>query len=432
MSFRNISLIFITLLLTSVLLLQWWSITSFSQAVSKQVGESAFQVSRATAEKLIFEQPKIEMRSFAFSTRVRSLNDETLSRLLTQVRQDVTIELVDEQKDDYLMLNADGSEFQIPIPRTGIDESLEKFSKNVLYSTIALLVFGVLMAMFFTAKLAAPLRRLQQASAQIGDGKFGVQINDDKKWHSQEIDTTLESFNHMSNRIVELQKQNESLQNKAHLVELAEIAKGLAHTIRNPLNTLNLAVDEINSETDKDKKTELAKLAKHQIRRIDKWVKSLMDVMSSDESLITEVDLEKVIDSVVDDFQLTNQQQQKINLCTRSNIGLIRGVESELKGLLQSLIGNALEASPPASQVNIKYRAVDAGIEIQIKDQGKGFSQRILDNLFSPHNTDKTYGAGMGLYLAHRIIQYKYHGTLSVKNNKDVGSCITLVINDRG
>jgi len=55
-----------------------------------------------------------------------------------------------------------------------------------------------------------------------------------------------------------------------------------------------------------------------------------------------------------------------------------------------------------------------------------------LEKLFTPHNTDKTYGAGMGLYLAERVIKHKYNGNISIKNNATKGSCVIVTVNDRG
>ncbi|WP_444998360.1 HAMP domain-containing sensor histidine kinase [Aliikangiella sp. IMCC44359] len=431
MSFRKLSLIFITSLLSVVLLLQWWSITSFTKNVAKQVGESAFEVSRSTAETLIFDQPRIEFHSIVVSSTSSSF-PVSLNNNHPRIRQDVVIELNNEQEDDFILLNASGSDYQIPIPRTGIHMALENFSNQVLYSTILLLFIGVSLAVYFTSKIASPLKKLQSASISLGEGKLGVQIKKDNQWHSNEIDSTIDSFNLMSQKIKQLQKQNEVLQNKAHLAELAEIARGLAHTIRNPLNTLNLALDQIESSQHTYERSKLNKLAKQQVNRIDKWIRSLIEVMNNDTDLIKPANIRLLLISVIDDLKLSSNQG--INIVfnhNESNIEIL-AIKSELKSILQSIIGNALEASPAEGCIQVFLSQEQQGVEVKIIDQGPGFSDNILEHLFSPHNTDKTYGAGMGLYLAHRIISHKYHGSISVKNNSNRGSSVTLIINHRG
>ncbi|MCW8879909.1 MAG: HAMP domain-containing histidine kinase [Kangiellaceae bacterium] len=430
MSFRKLSLIFITFLLSCVLLLQWWSITRFTENVAKQIGESAFEVSRNTAETLIFDQPKLEFRTLAFQVTGQTTN-HPFEQILSNVKQDVTIELVNEQIDDFIMLNADGSEYQIPIPRTGIHHALESFSNNVLYSTIVLLLFGVILAFIFTHKMAQPLKRLKQASKQVGEGKLGVQIENDRQWHSQEIESTLDSFNQMSKKLADLSAQNQKLQNKAHLAELAEIAKGLAHTIRNPLNTLNLAIDQYQSCDSTEDKQNLSRIAKQQVARIDKWIRSLMDVMTDDVNLIRSHNINDIVKAAVDDSQLSNDRGIEILFTPLENAASLKAVEPELKGVLQSIISNAVEASDDDAQVIVAIKTNQNTIDVSVEDSGKGFSGAILNNMFTPHNTDKTYGAGMGLYLAHRIIKNKYNGNLNVSNNSDKGSTVILSLNDR-
>lgn len=442
MSFKNLSLIFITLLLSSVLLIQWWLFSSFTNDVSRQIGTSAFEVSRATAETLILDQPKVEFHSIKYATSQQNLTQKTSERVISYVRQDVTIELFDEQTDNIIQLNADGENYEIPIPRTGIDEVLESFSKKALYSTITLLLVGITLAIYFTNKIASPLKKLQIASTQLGEGNLGTQISKGRQWHSREINTTINSFNQMSIRIKKLQQQNEKLQNNAHLAELAEVARALAHTIRNPLNTLNLAIDQIEACDDTKQQKKLSTLAKNQVLRIDQWVNSLMNVISSDTTLAKQVNLISIIHAVIYDLKLSTSHELDIIFDNQikhlptdekahiNNASLI-AIDSELKGLLQGIIANAVEASPNDKPISIRLIRLNQGYEVTVIDHGKGFSEKILKKLFSPHNTDKTYGAGMGLYLAQRIIKHKYNGDIQVKNNADKGSRVTLILNNR-
>ncbi len=426
MSFRKFSLIFITLLISSLLLLQWLSITRFTEDVARQIGESAFEVSRNTAETIIFDDPKIQLRSFAFIANNKRFNGEQVNQLLSSVKQDVTIQLFDEQKDDHILLNADGSEYQIPIPRTGIHKALDSFSKNVLYSTLFLLIFGISMAIYFTNKLARPLKSLQVATRKVGEGNLGVQVEKDRQWHSSEIDETLESFNLMSRKIAELQKQNSALQAKAHLAELAEISRGLAHSIRNPLNTLNLAMDQINSTTDTEDRENLSRIAKQQIQRIDRWVRSLMDVMSDDKNLIQRIDINDTLTSVVTDIKLFNEKEITFDFSQIQEGCSTDVIEAEFKGIISSIISNAVEATPEHSQVKISLKKINHFFEVSVEDQGKGFPDDILKKIFTPHNTNKTYGAGMGLYLAQRIIKHKYAGDITIENLPTGGSKVSL------
>ncbi|WP_196138080.1 HAMP domain-containing sensor histidine kinase [Aliikangiella sp. G2MR2-5] len=431
MSFRKLSLLFISGLLTGVLLLQWWSITRFTQDVAKQIGESAFEVSRNTAESLMFDQPRVEFQSFAYASQNGKLDKDKIHQVLSSFRQDVTIELYDEQRDEYIKLNADGTLYEIPIPRTGIHKSLENFSENVLFSTLALLVAGIILAVYFTHKLTRPLFYLQKANEKIGHGQFGHQIKMGKHWQSQETKATVDSFNQMSRQIAELENQNRHLRERVHLAELAEVARGMAHSIRNPLNTLNLAIDQSESSDNSEERKKLATIAKEQIKRIDSWIKSLMDVMSDDSDISKEININDLIQNAIHDVKLSTNKSVNINFLTKSTDCRLTVVEPEIKSIFLSILNNSIDASENNDVIKVSVSKDGNAIRIDIEDQGKGFQQSVLEKLFTPHNTNKTYGAGMGLYLAHRIITHKYHGDINIRNNQTRGSLVTIHLRDR-
>ncbi len=446
MTFRKITFTFIALLLSLLFLLQFWLIQNFTKDVSSKIGQAAFEVSHSTIETLLFKQPQQQLRKFAISSRTSVIEQAEILRSLSTIEKDINISLKDGQKDKFITINSSGKNYKIDIPRTGIQKSLDAMSQKILISAFAFIFVGLLAAGYFSRRLSQPLKDLQTASRHIGRGEFGFQVENQQKYQSIELQNTITAFNEMSNKIALLQKENETLQKQTQLSELSEITRGLAHTIRNPLNTLNLAVDELSCCNDDDSKKDLTRISKHQIQRIDKWVRSLMDIMSSDTSLIETVDVSSIVQSCIDDISLNNTSTINIELLLE-NAKLdsdksfqLQAIKPELKSLLQSLISNSVEATQ-ASKSSTPVKAIISQqkntIKVTIFDRGIGFSKEIKAKLFSPHNTNKTYGAGMGLYLAHRIITLKYAGSLKIDDNPQqnnqphCGSQIVLTLNDR-
>jgi len=435
--------IFIALLLSLLFLLQFWLIQNFTKDVSSKIGEAAFEVSLSTTKALVFRQPKIEFKSLAVSTRITESQQIEIIDSLSRISNDVKISLKDGQKDKFLIINSAGSKQHIDIPRTGIQDSLDEMSNKILISAISFIFLGLILASYFASRLSRPLKDLQHASNKIGLGDFGFQIDNQQKFQSIELSNSVAAFNEMSKKIKRLQKENDDLQKQAQLSELAEITRGLAHTIRNPLNTLNLAIDQISTAEDDSSKKELAQISKHQVQRIDKWVRSLMDIMSNDKSLVKPVNIKDLLSSCIDDIGLNNSNGIKIKLAHAKNTHYeLRAIEPELKSLLQSLINNAAEATDSIKKgkkedVIIELDKQKDNLKITISDSGVGFSQDIKDKLFSPHNTNKTYGAGMGLYLAHRIVTLKYDGGIEITDNPEArespktGTRIILTLKNR-
>ena len=451
MTFRKMSLLFIGLLLILLFISQYWLIQNFTKDVSSKIGEGAFEVSRSTIETLLFKKPQIEFSQIAISNKI-SVNDQhKIINSISNFTKEINISLRDGQIDKFLTISSDGKDYQVKIPRTGVDRSLDDMSNKILLSAIAFIAIGLIIVAYFSRKVSSPLKSLQLASEEIGTGNFGYQINNTNQLINIEIDDTISAFNKMSVKIKDLQEENEALQKRAKLAEISEITRGLAHTIRNPLNTLNLAIDELSSTEEQKKKDNLNRISKHQVQRIDKWVRAMVDLISSDAELVEPINVTSLLKSCVQDLSINATSKTNILLTKEKkedseNI-TINGIIPELKSLFQSLISNAIEAVEDAKTshlndaVAIKISRVENQtsneVNITISDRGKGFSKDVKGKLFSPHNTDKTYGAGMGLYLANQIIVIKYNGKLDVEDNPIMGSSsfrgatITITLQDR-
>jgi len=432
MTFRKITFIFIASLLSMLFLLQFWLIQNFTKDVSSKIGEGAFEVSRSTIETLLFRKPDIEFKSLAVSSRISEKKQIEIINSLSSISNEINIALQDGQKDKFLTINSAGNSYQVAIPRTGIDRSLEAMSNKITLSALLFIAIGLIAASYFSRRLSDPLKDLQNASNKVGQGDFGFQIRSRAKFQSVELKNTISAFNEMSNKIQELKQENDKLQKQTKLSEISEISRGLAHTIRNPLNTLNLAIDEMASVTNKNTQQDLVRISKHQIQRIDKWVRSLMDMISSDSNLVEQINLEELVNNCIKDISLNNRIATNIKLIVNDELSssqlVLNAIKPELKSLIQGLISNAVEANEEAgtnSSENAVIVTIDSivsdqygkGFEISVVDNGLGFSDEIKSKLFSPHNTNKTYGAGMGLYLAYQVVTLKYNGTLTIEDN---------------
>ncbi len=446
MTFRKMTFLFISLILILLFFLQLALIQNYSKDVSSKIGEAAFQVSRSTIEKLLFGQPNNQFKAFAFSSRISRVERDLMIKSISSISNDINISLNDGQKDKFISINSSGKNLLIDIPRTGITDSLDAMLNKLLVSSLAFIFFGILIANYFSKKLGLPLKELEKASQKIGKGEFGFQIKNNLSFQSIEIKNAVNAFNDMSEKIKTLQEENEKLQKQSQHFELAEITRGLAHTIRNPLNTLNLAIDELATTDDRKLSEKLSNISKKQIRRIDKWVRSMLDIMATDKNLTETVSIKELLSECIKESKQLQKNQTIIKLEVidkRENrrFNLIAN-KIELKSLINGLISNAIESTSQTeskSNNDIKIILEKQGdlIKVSLLDQGKGFSEEIKSKLFSPHNTNKTYGAGMGLYLAQRVISLKYQGEIKVTNNPEVnnklnpGAKIILTLNNR-
>ena len=90
----------------------------------------------------------------------------------------------------------------------------------------------------------------------------------------------------------------------------------------------------------------------------------------------------------------------------------VKGSESEIRSILHTLITNACEANLNQGDVSITAKQREQQIYIEVKDQGSGLTEEISEKLFQPHISTKPEGAGMGLYIAKRLLSLHYNGSI--------------------
>ena len=106
-------------------------------------------------------------------------------------------------------------------------------------------------------------------------------------------------------------------------------------------------------------------------------------------------------------------------------------VGPELRSVLHVLVVNAVEASPKGKEVLVTVTCEGRRVRVEVLDEGSGLAPEVTERLFTPHLTTKEQGAGMGLYLAHRIATSRYGGTLELAPRETGGTRAVLDVTDR-
>ncbi|MFT7680349.1 MAG: signal transduction histidine kinase, partial [Planctomycetota bacterium] len=241
-----------------------------------------------------------------------------------------------------------------------------------------------------------------------------------------EVRETLAAFNAMSLRLSELDAEAEQLREGQHLSELGDLARGLAHSLRNPLHVLGLSVDKLATEPN----PELAATARAHIGRVDRTLRTLLALSSSGGEVLEDVDVVDLARDVALEL-LQDPNGQANTKVVASGPALIAGIGAELRAVLHVLVVNAVEASPPGSLVEVVVRPLPDGVEVLVLDEGSGLAPEVRERLFTPHTTTKAEGAGMGLYLAQRIATNRYGGSLELKDRATGGTEARMVLQQR-
>lgn len=226
-----------------------------------------------------------------------------------------------------------------------------------------------------------------------------------------------------------IQKESEALQ-KAHaevvqsqkLATLGYLAAGMAHEIRNPLNSISLFVQLIKEGVDDTDKIEYVEKILKEIDRVDATLSKLMDTAKRPRFELTEVKIEDVLQKALDSFtpQMT---AQKITLDFWSNRNLphLKADSAEIQQIFTNLLLNAIDEMPEGGKLDIKLDHDDLDIVILVSDSGRGIPEENLPNIFDPFFSTKSRGTGMGLPIVLRIVK-NYGGKIEVPATGNSGT----------
>ena len=336
------------------------------------------------------------------------------------------VSLVGQGKNDFIVMNSPSIQKAIPIPKSALSKTLTELYNQLFVGSIGILLLGLLVVALVSHRFATPLRQLAATAQKVGEGSLGAQVKAPRP--NGEVGIAIHEFNKMSIRLQELDAHNQVMRQREYLSELGEIADGLAHTIRNPLNTLGLSVEQLSAMVpDSEAGKDLGHVARQQIRRIDQWIRSFMALACQGSANEESVRLDGLLHDIMLEALHDGGSDVDLDIDLEDNLPTCQGVKPEIRAVIQALVVNAVEASPQGGKVLVRARRDgEDALRIEVEDEGPGLPEEVRQKLFTPHVTTKVTGSGMGLFLARRIITSRYGGDLTLAD-KESGGVLAVV-----
>jgi signal transduction histidine kinase len=221
---------------------------------------------------------------------------------------------------------------------------------------------------------------------------------------------------------------NAKLRSEDRLHVLAELTAGVAHELNTPLgNILGYAEILERSIKDKQKKADARKIMKSAMNARE-IVKKLMYFSCEMPSKKTKVDINKLVTDTCSLLSLQFKTAKiKIERFLPSSKVYVNGDTMQLSQVLINLLMNAKDASSGGQHIEIGVQKDKDDVLISVKDYGTGIDKEHVSQLFKPFFTNKKHGTGLGLSVAHGIIQ-SHGGTIEVKSAKGEESVFTITL----
>jgi two-component system, NtrC family, nitrogen regulation sensor histidine kinase NtrY len=303
---------------------------------------------------------------------------------------------------------------------------LEKRIRNISLVIAGVGVFiGVVVSGIVTTRFSRPIKTLAQAATEIGHGNWDVRVETSGK---DEIGKLAVAFNQMT---AELMAQRERLVQSERVAAWRELARRLAHELKNPLFPLQITVENLlrarqntPQEFDEVFQESTATLLA-EIANLKTIIGRFSDFSKMPALQLQAVDLNELIRSVAQLFQgQLNRDPGRIQ--PRLQLGDVPKVSADpvlLRRVIENLVLNAIDAMPQGG--TLTFRTITSGDDrfalFELADTGAGLTAEECERLFTPYYTTKQHGTGLGLAIAQSVIS-DHRGRITVSSKKDQGT----------
>ncbi len=343
-----------------------------------------------------------------------------------------------------------------------VNDSYESMSV-ILYLYFAFLLLGSMVA-FAGYKLlkhstVQPIKHLAAATEKVAAGDLTISVSTNskteigslynsfnmmtEKLHSNE--QRLEDFNRklenkVKERTIELQETNEALhKTQATLVRtekaaaIGQIAAGVTHEIKNPLNSLSINTQMLMRDLSakygaESSEYESASHIRFEVNRINNILEEFVKYAKFPEPQFFDNDMNQVIQEVVGLISGSAENAGvSINVTLQDDMPVIKFDARQLKEVLINLAQNAIMAMKDGGSLDIESALLNDGIVVTVKDNGGGIAEKNLGKIFTPFFSTKEGGMGLGLPICLRIIE-SHGGTINCNSSVGDGTKFEITL----
>ncbi len=238
--------------------------------------------------------------------------------------------------------------------------------------------------------------------------------------------------------LVSIRRLEEQVRRSRHLAGLGQMAAGVAHEIRNPLNSIRGFAQLLQENPNDEKAREYAGIILEEVNRMNDIVQGLLDFSRQRELTLVVTDVVSVVTSVLKDMK-ADIEATRVNLeySSEAPTMTVLGNEAKLRQVFRNIILNAVQAMPDGGKLGVRVfrRRTGTGydemerheVAIAISDTGTGIAPEVLPKIFDPFFTSKEVGTGLGLSISQRIVD-QHGGHIEVATEVGKGSTFTVLL----
>jgi signal transduction histidine kinase len=312
--------------------------------------------------------------------------------------------------------------------RALIDLQRQIISTAMLVGGVGILIAG-LASLWFAARVTRPVVSLAQAARRVAAGDLHAQVDVES---NDELGELAAAFNRMTE---DLAQQKDRAVQAERVAAWRELARRLAHELKNPLFPLQVTVENLLRAKQKSpvmfeevfQESTATLLA--EINNLKAIVGRFSEFSKMPQPRRQPTQVNEVVRSVLRVFQAQLQQSNRVavHLDLASALPEISADPDLLHRALQNLVLNAIDAMPQGGELGIHTASHGSQVEIAVSDTGCGLTPEECERLFTPYYTTKQHGTGLGLAIVQSVVS-DHGGKISVESNREKGTTFRIVL----
>jgi two-component system, NtrC family, nitrogen regulation sensor histidine kinase NtrY len=317
----------------------------------------------------------------------------------------------------------------VAISRAGMVEA-QQHIRAIAYGVAA---GGILLAIVFSlwiaARVSRPIEQLAHAAGEVAAGNWDVRVPERGR---DEVSVLARSFNHMTEELV---TQREQLVQSERVAAWRELARRLAHELKNPLFPLQLTVENLvrarqlpRAEFDEVFNESTATLAT-EIANLKTIIGRFSDFSKMPKPVLERIDAKDAVERVRALYESSAGRDAKIGFAVDVADAPMR-LEADpelLHRALSNLVLNAMDAMPNGGTLTIGARPREDKVELRVADTGEGLTTEECERLFTPYYTTKQHGTGLGLAIVQSVVA-DHAGTIAVESREGGGTTFIITL----
>ncbi len=291
------------------------------------------------------------------------------------------------------------------------------------------ILLGLLLSWWVAARVTRPVERLAAGAREVAAGNWETRVAVRSRG---EIGQLARAFNYMTRQLIE---QRERLVQAERVAAWRELARRLAHELKNPLFPLQITVDNLQRAREQGSEQfdeiffESTATLRAELANLNAIVARFSDFAKMPPPQLQTVNINEAVRSAVKLFEpqfgAIGRPPITPELYLDESLPTIQADPELLRRALQNLVLNSMDAMPGGGTLTIRTQPQDGAVRVEVSDSGTGLTQEECGRLFTPYYTTKQHGTGLGLAIVQSVVS-DHGGTISVESQPGCGTTFRI------